>query len=81
VDRQESDAGIIDTMRQYDFLKQMERVGKSSLRFVVRSEIPPIVEPPLYKARFTNATERYLLFRDCTKQIDGCKQQRYLINL
>jgi 1-phosphatidylinositol-3-phosphate 5-kinase len=44
-------------MRQYDILKQMERFGKS-LPMVVGSEAPTIFQPPLYKARFTNATER-----------------------
>jgi len=44
--------------RQYDILKQMERVGKS-IPMVVGSEAPTIIQPPLYKARFTNAMERY----------------------
>lgn len=52
--------GIIDFMRQYDILKQMERVGKS-LPIVVGSEAPTIIQPPLYKARFTNAMERYFM--------------------
>lgn len=52
--------GIIDFMRQYDILKQMERVGKS-LPMVVGSEAPTIIQPPLYKARFTNAMERYFM--------------------
>eukprot|EP00804_Cyclotella_cryptica_P008084 CCRYP_004583-RD/>CCRYP_004583-RD protein AED:0.04 eAED:0.04 QI:1013/1/1/1/0.87/0.66/9/209/1984 len=52
--------GIIDYMRQYDILKQMERVGKS-LPMVVGSEAPTIIQPPLYKARFTNAMERYFM--------------------
>lgn len=52
--------GIIDFMRQYDILKQMERVGKS-LPMVVGSEAPTIIQPPLYKERFTNAMERYFM--------------------
>ena len=52
--------GIIDFMRQYDILKQMERVGKS-LPMVVGSEAPTIIQPPLYKARFANAMERYFM--------------------
>jgi 1-phosphatidylinositol-3-phosphate 5-kinase len=52
--------GLIDFMRQYDILKQMERVGKS-LPMVVGSEAPTIIQPPLYKARFTNAMERYFM--------------------
>mmetsp|Transcript_59378 Transcript_59378/g.145265 ORF Transcript_59378/g.145265 Transcript_59378/m.145265 type:complete len:2104 (+) Transcript_59378:138-6449(+) len=52
--------GIIDFMRQYDILKQMERVGKS-LPMVVGAESPTIIQPPLYKARFTNAMERYFM--------------------
>ena len=57
-DKMELVVGIIDFMRQYDILKQMERVGKS-LPMVVGSEAPTIIQPPLYKARFTNAMERY----------------------
>jgi len=52
--------GIIDFMRQYDILKQMERVGKS-IPMVVGSEAPTIIQPPLYKARFINAMERYFM--------------------
>jgi 1-phosphatidylinositol-3-phosphate 5-kinase len=56
--------GIIDFMRQYDILKQMERVGKS-LPMGVGSEAPTIIQPPLYKARFTNAMERYFMTVPC----------------
>ena len=56
--------GIIDFMRQYDILKQMERVGKS-LPMVVGSEAPTIIQPPLYKQRFTNAMERYFMTVPC----------------
>ena len=35
-------------------------------RMVVVSEAPTIIQPPLYKVRFTNATERYFMtFIDC----------------
>lgn len=59
-DSMELVVGIIDFMRQYDILKQMERVGKS-LPMVVGHEAPTIIQPPLYKARFTNAMERYFM--------------------
>ena len=59
-DTMELVVGIIDFMRQYDILKQMERVGKS-LPMVVGSEAPTIIQPPLYKARFTHAMERYFM--------------------
>ncbi|GKY91175.1 hypothetical protein MPSEU_000090200 [Mayamaea pseudoterrestris] len=59
-ENQELVVGIIDFMRQYDIMKQMERVGKS-LPMVVGSEAPTIIQPPLYKARFTNAMERYFM--------------------
>jgi len=59
-ERMELVVGIIDFMRQYDILKQMERVGKS-IPMVVGSEAPTIIQPPLYKARFTNAMERYFM--------------------
>jgi hypothetical protein len=59
-EKKELVVGIIDFMRQYDILKQMERVGKS-LPMVVGSEAPTIIQPPLYKARFTNAMERYFM--------------------
>ena len=52
--------GIIDFMRQYDILKQMERVGKS-LPMVVGVEAPTIIQPPLYKQRFTKAMEQYFM--------------------
>ena len=59
-DRMELVVGIIDFMRQYDILKQMERVGKS-IPMVVGQEAPTIIQPPLYKQRFTNAMERYFM--------------------
>ncbi len=52
--------GIIDYMRQYDILKQMERVGKS-IPMIVGSEAPTIIEPQRYKQRFINAMERYFM--------------------
>lgn len=63
-ENQELVVGIIDFMRQYDILKQMERVGKS-LPMVVGSEAPTIIQPPLYKARFANAMERYFMAVPC----------------
>jgi len=63
-DSQELVVGIIDFMRQYDILKQMERVGKS-ISEVVGSEAPTIIQPPLYKSRFTNAMERYFMQVPC----------------
>jgi len=59
-ERMELVVGIIDFMRQYDILKQMERVGKS-IPMVVGQEAPTIIQPPLYKQRFTNAMERYFM--------------------
>jgi len=59
-EKKELVVGIIDFMRQYDILKQMERVGKS-IPMVVGSEAPTIIQPPLYKARFTNAMEKYFM--------------------
>merc|ERR1740124_1841123 len=51
-ERNELVVGIIDFMRQYDILKQMEVVG---------NEAPTIIQPPLYKARFINAMTRYFM--------------------
>jgi 1-phosphatidylinositol-3-phosphate 5-kinase len=59
-EKKELIVGIIDFMRQYDILKQMERVGKS-IPMVVGSEAPTIIQPPLYKKRFINAMERYFM--------------------
>ena len=57
-ERNELVVGIIDFMRQYDILKQMERVGKS-IPMVVGSEAPTIIQPPLYKARFINGMYKH----------------------
>jgi 1-phosphatidylinositol-3-phosphate 5-kinase len=51
---------IIDFMRRYDTLKQIERVSKR-LSMVVGSEAPTIIQLPLHKAWFTNAMERYFV--------------------
>ncbi|GMI55924.1 hypothetical protein ScalyP_jg1490 [Parmales sp. scaly parma] len=50
--------GIIDYLRQYDILKQLERVGKS-VGMVAGQDSPTIIQPPLYKQRFQNAMEKY----------------------
>jgi 1-phosphatidylinositol-3-phosphate 5-kinase len=52
--------GIVDFMRQYDMLKRMERVGKS-LRMMLGSGAPTVVQPPLYKQRFRSAMEQYFV--------------------
>jgi len=59
-ERMELVVGIIDFMRQYDILKQMERVGKS-LPMVVGSEAPTVIQPPLYRARFSKAMKKYFV--------------------
>lgn len=59
-EKKELVVGIIDFMRQYDILKQMERVGKS-IPMVVGGEAPTIIQPNLYKARFINAMTRYFM--------------------
>lgn len=50
--------GIIDYMRQYDIIKQMERVGKS-VGMIAGAQQPTIIQPSLYKNRFQGAMERY----------------------
>jgi 1-phosphatidylinositol-3-phosphate 5-kinase len=57
-DTNELVVGIIDFMRQYDILKQMERVGKS-LPMVVGSEAPTIIQPPLYKVHFMTVPSKW----------------------
>ncbi len=59
-ERNELVVEIIDFMRQYDILKQVERMGKS-IPMVVGQQAPTIIQPPLYKARFINAMERYFM--------------------
>jgi 1-phosphatidylinositol-3-phosphate 5-kinase len=60
-ERKELVVGIIDFMRQYDILKQMERVGKSIPSVVAGVEAPTIIQPPLYKDRFIRAMEKYFM--------------------
>jgi 1-phosphatidylinositol-3-phosphate 5-kinase len=50
--------GIIDYMRQYDIIKQMERVGKS-VSMIAGAQQPTIIQPNNYKIRFQNAMERF----------------------
>lgn len=57
-DKHELVVGIIDYMRQYDIIKQMERVGKS-VGMIAGAQQPTIIQPSLYKNRFQNAMERY----------------------
>ena len=52
--------GIIDYMRQYDFIKRMERMGKSTAGILTgQSAETTIIQPPQYKKRFQAAMERY----------------------
>jgi len=54
--------GIIDYMRQYDFIKRMERVGKSTAGLLTgQTAETTIIQPPQYKKRFQNAMERYFM--------------------
>ena len=57
-ERHELVVGIIDYMRQYDILKQMERVGKS-VGMMAGQEAPTIIQPNNYKARFQAAMDKY----------------------
>ena len=50
--------GIIDYMRQYDIIKQMERVGKS-VSMIAGAQQPTIIQPQAYKMRFQNAMEKF----------------------
>lgn len=52
--------GIIDYMRQYDFVKRMERMGKSVGMLTGQAE-PTIIQPPQYCRRFSQAMERYFM--------------------
>ena len=52
--------GIIDYMRQYDFLKRMERVGKSTAGILTgQTAETTIIQPTQYRKRFQTAMERY----------------------
>lgn len=59
-DSNEIIVGIIDYLRQYDLLKQMESVSKS-VGMIAGQEAPTIVEPTTYKSRFSEAMKRYFL--------------------
>jgi len=50
--------GILDYMRQYDILKQMERVGKS-VSMIAGQDAPTIIQPIAYKNRFQASMERF----------------------
>lgn len=45
---------------QYDFVKRMERMGKSVGMLAGQAE-PTIIQPSQYRKRFTNAMERYFM--------------------
>ena len=59
-DNYEIVVGIIDYMRQYDFIKRMERMGKSVGMLTGQAE-PTIIQPPQYRKRFSAAVERYFM--------------------
>jgi len=59
-DSHEIVVGIIDYMRQYDFIKRMERMGKS-VGMLAGQQEPTIIQPPQYRKRFNTAMERYFL--------------------
>ena len=47
-------------MRQYDFIKRMERMGKSVGMLAGQLE-PTIIQPPQYRKRFNLAMEKYFM--------------------
>jgi hypothetical protein len=53
----------LGTCRLYEHLKQRDSVEKR-LPTVVGSEVPTIIQPPLYKARFTNSMGHYFMMDD-----------------
>jgi len=59
-DSHEIVVGIIDYMRQYDFVKKMERFGKS-MGMVTGQAEPTIIQPPMYCKRFSAAMEKYFM--------------------
>jgi 1-phosphatidylinositol-3-phosphate 5-kinase len=59
-DNHELVVGIIDYLRQYDFVKRMERMGKSVGMLTGQAE-PTIIQPPQYCRRFTSSLERYFM--------------------
>jgi 1-phosphatidylinositol-3-phosphate 5-kinase len=52
--------GIIDYLRQFDFMKRMESVGKS-VGMIAGQASPTIIEPALYSKRFVEAMQRYFM--------------------
>jgi hypothetical protein len=54
--------GIIDYMRQYDFIKRMERMGKSTAGLLTGgSTETTIIQPAQYRKRFQAAMEKYFM--------------------
>lgn len=54
--------GIIDYMRQYDFIKRMERMGKSTAGLLTGgSTETTIIQPAQYRKRFQVAMEKYFM--------------------
>lgn len=61
-ERHEIVAGIIDYMRQYDFIKKMERMGKSTTGLLTgQMAEPTIIQPPQYRKRFQLAMDKYFM--------------------
>lgn len=56
----EMTVGIIDYMRQFDFIKRVESVGKS-VGMIAGQSSPTIVEPGMYGKRFLEAIRRYFM--------------------
>lgn len=52
--------GIIDYLRQYDLIKQMESVSKS-VGMLAGHAAPTIVQPLTYSKRFNEAMKRYMM--------------------
>ena len=57
-DTDEIVVGIIDYLRQYDAVKQIEHFGKKTILGQVG---PTIVEPVEYRRRFRQAMEKYFV--------------------
>ncbi|TMW63376.1 hypothetical protein Poli38472_002317 [Pythium oligandrum] len=52
--------GIIDYLRQFDFIKRVESVSKS-VGMIAGQSSPTIIEPALYCKRFVDAMHRYFM--------------------
>ncbi len=48
-------------MRQYDFLKKMERLGKGGVGVITGQAEPTVVQPQQYCKRFNNAMDQYFM--------------------